>query len=151
MRQGPRRQVSQDHQEFLRRQFSPHPRIGCDARNSRHRCALNFNEASENGGCRFQYSLAKISAIHALDLRSRDNFSGKSVTIAFSLRRRPADVDTNCYCRSWFGHELLKYICCEASPTLSIRILRISSLIRPLPCGPQAESSDPSMKLLARK
>jgi hypothetical protein len=68
-----------------------------------------------------------------------------------STHKFPVHLDTNYYCRTRFGHELLKYLWHAAISTAAIRLTRISKDLKALRCDPRPRLSDKSVKLLAKE
>ncbi len=62
-----------------------------------------------------------------------------------------ADLATNYYCRTCFGHEFLKYLWHAATSAAAVRLTRISKDLKAIRCDSRAQSSDKSVKLLAKE
>src|SRR5260370_16922458 len=78
-------------------------------------------------------------------------FALKSAMMALGVGKYRADLAKDCYCRTRFGRELLKYLCDATEWHRQIQIERISRETRILPAKPRARRSDMSVKLLAKE
>ena len=88
-------------------------------------------------GCRFQYSLAKLSGICGpIQRDGSTNVPLKSEMIGLIVDKTLADVATNCYWRTCFGRGLLKYLSDTAAATIATRQFSMDKYFNCLLCNP---------------